>query len=217
MNILLQKNRDRRQINEVSLSFPQTHIENGCIWVVPIIFDSCEGCLCGGVLLWPQTEGLLAEYRLCLWTPLAKVGKSMKTKSFLVTRGREGSPCWTGCSGSLPCPFRVLAVWALCPGRVGERAETDWGWAGLALCFGPGWQRGEQARCSLGQTPPPPASLSPLRCCCCRRCCYLALIPPQHARPQRQDNNQTPHELLPENGIIIKVERVHFLKIPVAV
>lgn len=85
-----------------------------------------------------------------------------KLKFSTVTRGRGGSPRRTGCSGSLPSPFSVLAAWMR---EVRVRAElsgaecgrTGAEWAELGG-FGPGWHGGERARFSRGQTPPPPQS-----------------------------------------------------------
>lgn len=109
--------------------------------------------LCECVWVWLQTRLQSQNNTFYFWA------KSLwkKRKLFLVTRGRAGSPWWTGCSGSLPSPFRVLAVWVseqsgAEPCRAGEQAQSEWEELGG---FGPGWQRRERARCSLGQTPPP--------------------------------------------------------------
>lgn len=58
--------------------------------------------------------------------------KFKKTKFSSITRGHAGSPRWTGCSGSLPSPFRVLApcvsgcsVCVSGPSRAGKQAESE--------------------------------------------------------------------------------------------
>lgn len=104
------------------------------------------------VYLWFYMKALSVEVCVFGWRPesprriaglfrrCVSWGKKEGKSLFFVTRGRGGSPWWTGCSGSLPSPFRFLAacvgaVPCVCPGRAvweNRRRVSERSWAGLA-------------------------------------------------------------------------------------